>query len=558
MSSPVVGSDGLVPIYNPEDRWCWWSINEIWLGPSYPAANKFVPKVKDYVIDPDSTEIWIVDSIDAITLEPTLRPINLTRKDSALSQRDILFGVGPGAATNTYRAYLNTSVYPHTLTIDTRHRVGGSLNSYAKIFLGVDTSAANGKVISKVYDNSGNLVSTNVPLELIALDSHENYAIKSIKTCHIVEDLPDGEVVTAVIYSDDGHVTWREQFMIVNSDLIADTSQGTRYITDISLESIWLSPTITNQLEYPLNIPMNGLNMMGVVHYSNGDTLRLPVDGGKFAMLGLDGRLSTIVGQPTDLVLRYLMSSSEVGYAANGVQGRKIVKPFKIVTVNPNDSIAVKLFGYPVWQGAAVGYTLRWFLLNMARNVYFEVTPYVKFAENTGPFDPKLYGYLQRKAVTINLRDVSGSFIPFVHTQVVDVVLNQPPSQDTLPSWTVATESSETHPRYGFKTYGIRKTSGLVNFQSEFTTLEDWLAAYYLATIPLVNPSEEVRAPTPTHFIVEYNGVETEWPVTSWDQDLNLAQSTAAGSTAIFRWIRRLPSGDLQLAYSAAIIKTIA
>lgn len=556
MSSPVVGSDGLVPIYNPEDRWCWWSINEIWLGPTYPAANKFVPKVKDYVIDPDTSDIWIVDAVDEITLEPTLRSIHLRDVNYELSMSDILFGVGPSSDSETYRAYLNDSVFPHTLSIDSRNKVHGTMASYAKIFYGTDTSD-NGEVLSKVYDNSGNFISEAVPLELVALDSHTNYAIKAVKRCHVTRKMKDGEVITAVTYSDDGHVTSRRQFLIVNSDLIADAQAGTKYITDISLESIWLSPTIADLLVYPLNIPMNALNMMGVVHYSDGSSLRLPVDGGKFAMLGLDGRLSTIIGQPNDLVLRYLVGPGEVAYAATGVNGKHIVKPFKIITDNPNDSIAVKLFGFPFWVDANTGYKMQWYLLNMARNVFFDVTDLVSFAQNTGPYDPKLYGYLQRKSVSLNLRDVSPSFIPFVHTQVIDIVLNTPPSNDLLPAWTVATEANEQYPRYGNQVYGNRRSNGLVNFAAGHDDQASWLISYYGQTRPLVNLSTEIQAPLPTHFIVNYKGVETEWPISAWDQDLNLAPVTAAGTTVSIRWIRRKASGDLQLAYGAALIKSL-
>lgn len=554
MTGIVTSLDGLSPVYDPEGLWRMWSITEVWRGPNFPLETfRFVPKVKDYVIDPDTFETWIVDHLDPVSLTPTLWAIRPAGMNYSLTEEDLLFGVGPGAQLDTYRAFLNDSVFPHTMVIDPRFMPKGTMASYAKVFLGTDTSDA-GEVISKVYDASGNFISNAVPLELVALDSHVNYAVKIVKRFNVTRQFPTGERITVVIYADDGHVVERRQFLIENTDTIQDSNAGLKYITEISLESIWLSPTSADQLDYPLNIPMDAMNLIGVVHYSDGSKLKLPVDGGKFAMLGLEGRLSSIIGQPHELVLRYAMSETEQAYASTGVNGRYITKPYRIITTNSNDSIAVKLFGYPFWEGAEFGYRMRWFLLNLARNVKFEVTPYVRFAENTGPYDPKLYGYMQRKAVTINLRDVSGSFIPYIHTQVVDIVLEEPADHDPESNWTVATESSDIHPRFGSRVWG-RKNGNLVNFMADHADMDSWLEEYYYKTKPLVNVASENAPMVPTHFEVNLGGTVTEWPLGSWNQDLNIASTVPGLSTASIRFFKRTASGDLHLSYAAALIK---
>lgn len=558
----VIGTDGIVPIYDPEGLWKTWSIGEIWLGPDLTGGTangqpRHVPKVKDYVRDPDSYETWIVDHLDPVSLTPTLRSIKPSMGSDSFTELEVLFGVEPGPQLETWRAYLNDSVFPHTLALDPRFMPKGSMSSYAKIFLGVDTTA-NGKVISKIYDASGNFISSAIPLELVALDSHTNYAVKQVRRCNITEQLPNGEVITCVIYADDGHVVQRRQFLIENTDTIADVTQGMKYISEISLESPWLSPTSPDQLDYPLNIPMDALNLIGVVHYSDGSTMKLPVDGGKFSMLGLEGRLSSIVGQPHNLVLRYQMSPGETAYASTGVNGIYVTKPYKIVTTNPNNSIAVKLFGYPFWEGEQFGYRMKWYLFNLERNVFFDATSHVQYTESTGPYDPKLYGYLQRKRVTVNLRSVSPTFIPFIHPQVVDIVLNHPPENKLVPDWTVLTESSDTHPRYGVEVYGELKQNGLVSFKAGHATYEEWLVEYYHKTLPLINPVTEVRPVAPTHFIVDYKGTRTEWSVTDWDKDLSISLASVQDKeTVTIRFISRKAAGDLQLSISAAIIKKL-
>lgn len=552
MADVVVGLDGVSPVYDPEGLWKTWALSEIWQGVDGPGSKRFVPNVLDYVRDPETYTTWIVDHLDPVTLKPTLREIRPVGWSYVLSEQDLIFGVGPSAQMDTYRAFLNDSVFPHTMCLDPRFMPKGTMASYCKVFLGTDTSVT-GEVLSKVYDASGNFISTAVPLELVALDSHTNYAVKIVKRFNVTKQIVNGERVTAVIYADDGHVVERRQFLVENTDTIADVSSASKYISEISLESIWLSQASPDQIDYPLNIPMDALNVVGVVTYSDGSTMRLPVDGGRFALLGLEGRLSTIIGQPHELVLRYRMSDTELAYASTGVNGKYITKPYRIITTNPNNTIAVKLFGYPFWEGESNGYRIRWFLLNLDRNIKFEVTEHVRFAENTGAYDPKLYGYLQRKSVSINLRDVSQAFIPFIHTQVVDIYLQEPADNNPEANWTVATEATNTT-IFGAQIWG-NKNGNKVSFRAGHADLESWLNAYYYNTLPLVDPTKEARPMVPTHFVVNYGGVETEWSISDWDKELNIAAMVTSKSTVSIRFLKRMAAGDVHLSYAAAMIK---
>lgn len=550
----VVGTDGHYPIVDDEPLWRMWNIEQIYRGQEGDA--KYVPKIKDWVVDPDVFDFWVVDHVDPVSLIPTLRAFQPGRMSGSFTL-DALINTGPGQPSDTFRIYLNDAVFPHTLSVDTALHIDGTMSSYGKIFLGTDASEATGKVISKVYDNSGNFVSNAVALELAAIDNHTNYAVKCVTRCHCTEQHPNNELVTLVIYSDNGHVVYKRQLLIENTDTISDIHASVRYISEISLECIWLSNTVADLIEFPLNIPMNALNMVGVVTYSDGSIIKYPVDGGKFAMLGLNGRMSTIPGQPVDLVLRYSLSQNEQAYASTGVNNNYITKPFKLTTINRNDSIAVKVFGYPEWQSDALGYRMRWFLMNMERDVQFEVTDQVRFAENTGPFDPKLYGVLQRKAISVNLYEVSPSFIPFVHTQVVDIVLQRAPTNDLQIPWSVGTEASDTIPRFGTGIYGSIKSGGRVNFASELTTREQWLHHFYEKTLPLVDRDNERGPLLPTHFIIQYGTAVTEYDIAAWDQNLAIGNNVAPGKNAYIRFVRREVSGDLQLAWAATTLKVL-
>ena len=551
INGSVVGTDGNVPIYDPQGTWRWWSINEVYLGEI--GSHKYVPKVLDYVIDPLTYVVKIVDHLDPVTLIPTLREIRPAHMSFVLSETDVLFGVGPGTQSDTYRIYLDKSVTPHIFAVDMRLKVAGTMSSYAKIFKGAALSD-DGNVISKVYDNNGNFISENVPLELVAIDSHVNYSIKAISVCHTTEGLVDGEIVTAVIYNDQGHVVSKRQLLVENTSFIRSLNASQKYISHISLETPFISATMDHVIEFPLNIPINALNIMGVVHYSNGDTLKLPVDGNKFKMFGLDQYVSTIIGQKLDLVLSYSLSAEEVSYAGITSDGHFITEPYSLLTINPNNSYTVKLFGYPKWIDSENGYVMHWWLFNLDRNVYFDVTPYVTFSQNTGAFNPKGYGYMQKKAVSINLRDISGAFKPFIHTQLVEIILNGEANELDTP-WTMMHESISSRPLYGVGLYAKRINNLIINLASGMTSIDVWKERVYTHTYPLLDRTVEINPPTPTHFIVSYSNTSVEFLMSDWNQDLNMGIDIPLYGTVTIRFIKRGVNSDMQLSISAMMVK---
>lgn len=549
----IVGNDGAVPVYDPDGLWKIWSIHELWLGNE--GSGRHVGKVSDYVIDPELYEMKIIESVDNVTLIPTLRDIRPANMSFSFSESDILFGVNGYNQADTYRVYLDQSVTPHVLAVDIRLKIAGTLASYAKLFKGSDVSNG-GHVISKVYDSNGNFISENIPLELVAIDSHNNYSIKTIAVCHCLEELVDGEIITAVIYNDQGHVVSKRQLLIENTAFIRSVNVSQKYVSHISIESAFISLTEHNTIRFPLNIPLNALNVIGIVHYSDGSSLRLPIDGNKFRIFGLEQYISSIVGQQIELVLSYALGPNEVAYAGVSADGHYVTEPYHLVTTNPNNSYTVKLFGYPIWVSEADGYTMRWWLFNLDRNLFFDVTPYVQFSSQTGAFNPKGYGYLQRKAVNINLRDISAAFQSFVHVQLVDIILQSPPDNSTaLTAWLMSHESMDTRPSFGSGLYARRTAVNTINLASGLDTETQWLEKVYLQTYPLLDKTAELSVPNPTHFIVTINGQSNEFGIGQWNQNLLLSNDPAQHSTLSVRFIRRTASGDLQLAMAALMVK---
>lgn len=546
----ITGTDGKVPVYDPKERWCTWNLAQIYLGQA--AEGRYVPKVKDYVVDVDLGLTYIVDSLDPITYVPRLREVTPVNSGGSMSEVDILFGVGPGTQSDTYRCYLDQSVTPHILAVDARLKIGGTMSSYVKIFRGADTSSS-GRVVGFLIDQMGNMLTENIPLELAAIDSHTNHAIKTVSVAYTRDKLTDGEIVTAVVYNAEGHVVSKRQLLVENTAFIRNVSAGTKYISHISVESPFMSSSQDYLIEYPLNLPMSGIGLMGVVHYSDGSSIRLPVDGTKFRVYGLDQFVSTIINQRISLVIAYALSPNEAVYGAVSADGRYITEKYQLITVDPVGSYNVKLFGFPVWVDALVGYRLEWYLFNLDRNAIYFATPYVRINQNTTPFNPLNYGYLQRLSVTVNLKDISGVFKDYQHTQTIDITLRGPGTERQT-NWTVGFTPDQSPP-YGVDlratTKVIDQNTAYLNISSGISAQLDWIANVYSNAKPLVDPQYETSAPLPNYFALRYGSQRIEYPIDQWASTFTLTTPVPLNSTLFIEFIRRTPTNDMFLGMGA-------
>jgi hypothetical protein len=421
--APVLGIDNVSPMYNPLGRWQNWNMNEIYLGTI--GQGKFVPKVGDLVTEINGVVVlqYVVHSVDITTFIPVLRQKNNTLETESLSEENILFGSGPGTPTDTYRVYLDTSVTPYRLSVDRRLYVAGSMCRYCKIFKGADTSTS-GQVISGVYDNSGNLISENIALELAASTLLNNSTIKVVSTGFTNTSMQDGELVTVVFYDDNAVVVSKRQCVIENTGFVIGTDISKKYVSHISIETPFLSITNNKLIEYPVNLTLNSMNLMGVVHYNDGSIKRLAVDGTSFSIMGLDSYSATIVGQISELVLKYTLQNGEYSIGVQNGGDDFVSDIYQIKTTMANGHYSVQLFAYPVWDTTLLNYGLKWFMLDLDRSVCYNVTPNVLINTNNSSFNPTAYGTKQSLNVSINLRSVSGNYNNFNHVQNVDITLN--------------------------------------------------------------------------------------------------------------------------------------
>lgn len=556
---PVAGSiDGVVPVYQPNQPWKEWALSEIFTGTL--GTNRYVPKVNDWVKNLDTGEQYRVTAVDLSTLLSTMVPVKNPNIGNVLDQVDVLLGTGPGRGTDTFRVYIDKSVTPHTLTVDRRLFLYGSMAKYCQIVKGNPTNGTQ-QVISAMYDQSGKLLGQNIPLELVAMPNGVNHTLKTVAAAYTSQDLMDGEQVVYIVYNDAGGVESKGPLIVENTGYIRNTNASQKYVQSISLESPFMDPSLPNTLSYPINIPINSLNLFGVVHYSDGTTLKLPVDGTKFSMMGLDAYVATQVGQPLKLVLKYTLASNEVVYGASVNNDKFITVKYTLISQNRQGSYSVKLYCFPRWIDGVSGYTLDWFLLNLDRNVFYQVSGLVKYNSNYPAINPLNMGGLQRFSVTINLKDVNPAYKDFGFTQVFDVVFLAPATDTSQPNWRVGFNPGQT-PKFGdnvWANYHVTNANlRTINLSSNMTTQADWLTAMVNNTVPLYDPNIELAPPTPNMFaILQPSGAWAEFNLAQWDTDLPLAETLTPFTNVYIKFFKRLPTGDQIISVAGLVIRPV-
>lgn len=540
-----------VLIIDPDRSFRTWHISEIYVPGN---AGRYVPNPDDLVID--YTEgFFRVTAVDYTTGISTLVKWILPKTNPDFNDEDILLGAGPGLPSESFRALIDTSVMPHSLALDSRLRVYGTTNSYIKVFKGRNVGMT-GEVISAFYDQNGTFMGENIPLELVATEDQNNIAIKAPMVGHTLRQFPDGEVVTAVVYDDVGQPRSVNPLLVLNTAFIRTTDAASKFIIGISLESPFLSSTDPTLLEYPINMPVQGLNIMGVVSYSDGSKLRLPVDGTKFSLYGLDNYIASIQGQQVPLVLSYRLSQNEYNYIGVPSPNGHISVPYKATTLESDGAYSVKLFAYPVWVSQLVGYRLEYYLCNLDRDTIYPVTNLVEMATGSRAFDPIEYGTVQRITVAVDLNRVDPQFAAYRHAQTFEITLLRDGDSTDNDNWTVGFDPGQD-PAYGV---GLRAVSEFINvgnweldLTSEIATKEEWLEQVFYATKPLFDPGTELRAPEPNFFVVVTPNGRVELPIEMWNTKITVEQAPAEGKSVFIEFLRRGATTDLQLGVSALI-----
>lgn len=536
------------PIFDPNRGFREWLRSEIYTGPT--GTGVYVPNVDDKVWD------WVqgilrVVAVDMSTGLSTLQAWQAPAEPEPENRLDILSGVGPGYASESWRMLIDSSVVPFRLQFDRRLHAYSSTVSYCKVFLGSDIGP-NGRVISKYYDQNGNFISDNIPFEVVAMPDHNNYAIKAPKTGYCTDRLVDGELVTAVFYDDAGGVASKAQLLAWNTSFVRAIETPERYITSVEIVSPFKSAVDPQLIEFPINVTLASVTMMARVNYTDGHR-DVAIDGDKIQLLGLGNYVSTILGNSVPLYLRYSLAPNESSFNAVGIGEKVVMANYRAKTTAVDGAYSVKLFCCPYWDYTLGQYRLEWFLYNLNRETYYRVDDLVEFAVTSNPFQANLYGQTQDITVSLDLSKVSPLFAKYRHVQTVRLTLFAAGTAvQTL--WTVSYDIGSDTP-YGAEVYAMMEhISGYTykaRLNDRWTNVDAWLERFYYQSLPVTNSDFEVRPPRPTHFVVNAHGMKTEYPLNAFGAELIIPIEVKHGQNLYLHWIKRDGGNDLHLGVSA-------
>lgn len=539
---------GTVPVFSPNQGYRQWLMSEIFTGPN--GSGNMVPNVDDTILD------YTRGILRVITSDPTTGLSTWVDwkvpTSGEFDREDILLGIGPGPDYEMARCYINQSVTPHTLAINTHLHTYGSRTKYCKVFLGTDITSANARVISAMYNQSGQYVSENIPMVLAEHNEATNYTKQAPAVGYTNDKLKDGEVVTIVFYNDLAGVVGYNKLIVANTQFIRKAEASQLYITDISLESPFLADSEANTIYAPLNLPVEALTLTGRVHYSNGSTIDVPINKGKMQLYGLDNYIATIIGQPAPLSLIYNLDSNEASLNVLGDVTKHIEKKYMIRTTDVVGAYSVKLFVIPKWVNPATGWRLEYILYNLDRGDFYYATPYVEAGINSAVYDPLLYGVSQNLVVAVDLNKVDPRLKPFRHVQSFKIALMNNGIADDTP-YLLAYDPGQ-NPEYGANLSARLKLIAISQWQMDISqgklSLAEWLSVMYDPIKPLYDPTTESGPLVPTHFVTSINGIRTEYPISDWNKSLASQTGGVIGAPVIIEWVRKTAGATLQLGCS--------
>ena len=533
----VIGSDGYSPIYQPENTWKIWGYHDIYKGQNYPAKDKYIPNQYDWVAEPETGNIYMVSHIDPYEYTATLVP-------KTIQQNQINYDIMSSTHDN-YRVYIDKTLEPYTLAVDGFMRVYSPSANYARIYKGRFIDSSN--IISKVYDGSGNITGTDLELKMVEYNSHDNYGVKYIPACHTTHELNDGDDAIVVVFDSDNKVIAKIHCIIENTSYVSTALVLEKYVTQISLLTQFMDVVNDTKINYPVNLDVSAFTPLAVVHYSDGTTTELAIDGNKVSLFGLDQFTSNIVGHNVPIVLSYKLGPNETALGVTAVNG-SITRDYDIFVAPANLTYQVQLYVFPKWNSSQSRYDLTYYLMNADRDMLFEVTNLVSLAITSPAFNGTNYSSNQALQVSINLGDVLPSYGGYVHTQSIRVRLREAASGSGNTLWDVIHKTpSGTIYGTNLKATRVAGQTKHVKIDNGYTTVQQFLTNTYNKSQPILLNGVEIDPPVPTHIQVLWNNQDVFVPIEQFTNTFIFNTNVTLHGNIVVVFYTQTPTGYLKV-----------
>lgn len=541
-----------VPVYNPNALFKEWGYDEIYFGKDKVGEGnkgRYVPNVGDKVFH-RPTGTYIVEEVSQLLIPSLVRyrepPI------AGATDEDFLMGVGTRFPQPGYFIYVDSSVSPPVLAVDSMAYIRLPSVSYVRVFAGLNP-LPNSEVISANYNASGEYVDDKIPCtRLSSPDGVEAYVPQVGWAKRAVVD---GEPLTMACYDAKGNNVGTVTWLARNSGMVRQSNAATKSIVSIEL----VGPTVdvgSKTVKIAVNALLSSLTLMCRVTYRGGKQVDRPIDGVKIRLVSDTDYLPTSPGINQQAILIYNFDSTE---AFDG-SSQNAVRFFQDVYVIEADAAlkayGMKLFSFPYWKSASAGYGIRHFLQSIDRDIALDVTDKVEVTSTSAVWDPLLFGVKQRMTFALDISKVDARYSDYRHTQSLAFSLLQAGNIDGGNNWLITFEN-------GYADYGDKIVANLAYISSQVwtcgidcgaATVEEWLERLYYRTRPMYDSSSEGGPLAPTHFVLQIGGLRYRKPISSWNLPFTVQSGGAEGDLAVIHWVQEVNGVDLQLATSGLII----
>lgn len=528
-------------------------------------TGKYVPKQDDLVYDFGIG--WMrVARVDESDYHVDLTIWKLPTNDNDVDNIDELIGDGPGSTSESYRVYIDTRKFPHTLDVNSRLHAYSDTAKEIRVFRGGDISPT-GTVISANYDpETKEYLGDAIPMKLVKMEQPGNLGVMAPISGYSTIGLKNGAPVTVVTYNMAGSPIDIARMLVHNTNVVRHPEDYAKRVKSIELISPYLSKTEPNVLEVPLNATMATLSLRAKVTYTNGQTSTQDVSdetsNGKFILVGFKYWSPQIAGDQQQLTLFYSLSESEEysylqGETANG----KVSARYSIRAMPLSPAFTLKLFTFPVWKDSVSGYVLEHWLCDLARQITRRAPKSaVSLVDGSGAFDGLDYTTNQRLRFSVDLSVVDPSYEGYRFAQLVQIALLRPGGAAGSSNWKVKFADNQLG-WFGDQLQASvhAGSAGLstINIANGITDQATFLDKLYYQTSPLYDPQTEVRAPAPTHFALVTKTRSFEVPISQWATSITVVNDLIEGETLYIKWIKRTYDSDLQLGVSGLPIHAV-
>lgn len=531
------------------DRLYHW--DQVYFGPDTtgldPAntLHRYVVEVGDIIFHPDTGD-WVVSHVSE-NLIPTLRPRTSNTHDTDVNDSIVI----PSKSYNRRADVLNidTSQTPIRFYVNSRIWVNGSQSSHFKIFKGTKIDDG-GVSIGADYNANGKIVGDTFELELVAFDRDvTNLAIKTPKTGYLRELPLQDDLVTLVIYAQDGSYI-DSQVLVVSHENFIPSAATTRVISDIRLDTPYLAENDRRIIEVKRNMTLQSLGLFAIASYNDGsESQRLPVGGSKFKLQGIDAFTASNDLHEVDVTLVYVLGNDEAGENTTGTLVRHIPKTYTIRTMPSDAAYSVKLFVIPIWNTATAKWELRYKLYDLRRDTTLDVTDLVEVSASF-KFNPDLYAQKQTIQVAINLKNLGPQYQHYRPVQVFYITLVRPGESRNAPVYYLLSYGSNVQIGNNLAA-NLQVISGktTLNMSAGFATIEDWISGVY-KNLSILYTGDTPAPPNPTGFRLRKHTADTflEFPMNALLKPVEVSGAWVQGDTVIVEFFAESGNETLELA----------